>query len=214
MRRGRALEPMTGRRFGALVVTGMAERRSRRIYWNLRCECGREVAHSRSNLLRGKARSCGCRKQDFMREAKSGRPKSPLAGHPLKNTWYLMVHRCTRPEAASWKSYGGRGIRVCERWRTSFAAFLEDMGERPTSKHSVGRIDNDGPYSPENCRWELLEQQARNKRDTLFVDLDGEKVCLKEACRRAGVSYYAVYLRAYRGSQELQQAFDQLRRAT
>lgn len=93
-----------------------------------------------------------------------------VKGTPTHNTWHMMIQRCSNPRAIDYPGYGGRGIAVCDRWRT-FAYFLADMGERPPGL-TLGRIDNDGPYSPENCRWETWEQQNRNSRNTKLTHGD------------------------------------------
>ena len=84
-----------------------------------------------------------------------------------------MIARCTRPRSHKYRLYGARGIVVCERWLT-FANFYADMGPRPSPRHSIDRIDNDGPYAPENCRWALPMEQSRNRRGNRLVTIGGE----------------------------------------
>jgi hypothetical protein len=107
--------------------------------------------------------------------------------------WCEMRRRCTNPTHRQFKDYGGRGITFCERWQ-SFAAFTEDMGERPEGG-MLERVDNDGPYSPENCRWATRQEQNSNRRNCIYVDCDGERVTLKEYCRRKGMTYRPVVKR-------------------
>ena len=107
--------------------------------------------------------------------------------HPLYYTWYGMVARCQNPKAQGYHYYGGRGITVCDRWLESFESFYADMGERPSPKHSIDRIDVDGPYSPENCRWATLEEQANNKRNTVWIEFQGERLSAAQWRKRLGV---------------------------
>ena len=119
--------------------------------------------------------------------------------HPLYKTWTNMNARCLIPGASGYKNYGGRGIRVCERWRNDFWAFVEDMGLKPTPTHSIDRIDNDGNYDPENCRWATAKEQARNKRNPRYVEIDGEMIHVAEISEKTGISERTLYYRAQKG---------------
>ena len=99
-----------------------------------------------------------------------------------------MKQRCTNPRLARFQNYGGRGISVCERWSTSFPNFLADMGERPSAKHSLERLNNDGNYELSNVVWALPAQQRRNRPDVRMLELDGVRMCLRDWSRKYGVN--------------------------
>lgn len=113
--------------------------------------------------------------------------------------WAALIQRCTNPHAKGYPNYGGRGVSVCARWRDSYDAFLEDMGRRPSPGHCIDRIDNDGPYSPENCRWATRLEQNRNRRGRRLIELAGERVCLAVAAERLGLTYETARKRLNRG---------------
>jgi len=108
------------------------------------------------------------------------------------NAWWAIRDRCLNPRSVNWPAYGGRGIGMCERWAQSFDAFVEDMGLRPSPKHSVDRIDNDKGYEPGNCRWATSEQQNRNRRNNVRLTYNGETMTAIEWSERLGVSPQAV----------------------
>jgi hypothetical protein len=100
------------------------------------------------------------------------------------NTYSSMRQRCYHPSHNAYPAYGGAGIRVCDRWLDSYDAFVEDMGERPSKGHSIDRIDNSKGYEPGNCRWSTAQRQARNRRDNLVLEIDGERVQVNDAIDR------------------------------
>jgi hypothetical protein len=124
---------------------------------------------------------------------RKGRPSSEYLA------WSNMISRCENPKHKSFPGYGGRGISVCGQWRKSFAKFLADMGARPSTDHSLDRIDNNGNYCPENCRWATRRQQHRNKRNNRILTHDGRSLSVPEWAEKIGVSKVTIALRLLRG---------------
>lgn len=164
---------VTGQRFGRYVVIREVEPELRpngrgsirRVL--ARCECGAERTVHLQNLTSKKSVSCGC----FSRDA--SRKRATIhgdAGSQEHNCWLGIIRRCENPKVQNYARYGGRGISICSRWRhgeggvSGFACFLADMGRKPSPAHSIDRIDNDGDYTPKNCRWATSSEQRRNQR--------------------------------------------------
>jgi hypothetical protein len=117
---------------------------------------------------------------------------------PLYHIWQNMLNRCRSPNFKQWADYGGRGIRVCERWQKSYAAFVEDMGPRPDG-FTLDRVDNDGNYEPGNCRWASRSDQQRNRRIAEFVTIDGASHRLIDLVEKSGLNAESVRKRVRRG---------------
>lgn len=159
---------LVGQRFGRLTVTARAGILRKQSAWACRCSCGSEVFLPANYLRSGDTTSCGC----LLREHQT--KGSVVHGHaivgstsPTYNSWRAMHERCRLPSHPAYKNYGGRGVAVCDRWR-SFPAFLADMGERPEGL-TIDRIDVNKGYEPSNCRWATRTQQIANRRSTRKV---------------------------------------------
>lgn len=175
---------LSGFRFGRWTVLAFAPPfagETRLPLW-CRCDCGREKIVRRCSLINGSSRSCGC----LLREGHNNRRHS-LSGSSTYQTWIDMRRRCEQPQNKNFARYGGRGIAVCDRWRQSFEAFVEDMGLRPDGK-SLDRKDGDGPYSPENCRWATQAEQQNNRRSNRPLTWRGETHNLGIWAAKVGLS--------------------------
>lgn len=169
--RGGVAEDLTGQRFRRLTVLRRDLGKTKRVYWVCRCDCGTIKSIVACDLKRPHTISCGC-VNDAVRRIKA--LKHGFNRTPTYVTWCAMHARCTNSKLKSFKDYGGRGIRVCDRWK-DFANFLADMGERPTGR-SIDRIDVNGNYEPDNCRWATASEQRRNQRPVRAAAAMGERL--------------------------------------
>ena len=173
--------------FGELFVVARAtDDEHERDCWLAWCECGVLVTVSGDGLRAGLTTHCGCQNR-----------RHGLSKTRIYHKWHEMIRRCTDPRRPDWKNYGNRGIQVCERW-LDFANFLADMGH-PSPGETLERLDNDGDYSPENCVWADRKTQARNRRNTRYVEWRGETRKLAELIEESGLPNMIVRNRLHMG---------------
>ena len=164
-------QDLTGQRFGRLVAVERQAVAGKPTRWLCECDCGGQTLPTSSQLLGGRCRSCGCLKAETnkARLETHGKRHSRVYG-----TWNGMIQRCTNPNQSHYERYGGRGVTVCDAWKT-FANFYADMGDPPTDSHSIERIDNSKGYEPGNCCWATPKEQRANQRPRLNVKYNAPK---------------------------------------
>ena len=162
--------------------------------WSCVCACGETATVGAQAMRTGNTSSCGCLRREVTGAARRAHGKTASRAY---NSWAHMLQRCNNPAAHRWPLYGGRGITVCEKWK-SFEGFFEDMGDPPEGM-SLDRIDVNGNYEPSNCRWATQKEQTRNMRRTRYVQIGGETKPLAEWCERLGVPYSMARDRLNRG---------------
>jgi len=194
----------TGDCFGRLTVTGEAAKYhapggqvQRQV--ECKCDCGNVVTVRTASLRSGLTASCGCLQRE--KAAVNGRNSAThgMNGTPTFRAWMSMKQRCLNTNHEFYRHYGGRGITFCERWQ-SFENFLADMGERPSSNHTLDRYpNNDGNYEPGNVRWATWFQQNSNRRNTILLTMNGETMCVAEWSRKTGIHTDTIRWRITRG---------------
>lgn len=204
-RKRKPFKDFTNTRLGRLLIVSEAEPdKWKNMQWFCRCDCGKYIVVAGSSIRRGATKSCGC----WNKESSTTRAtKHGLHSHALYGTWKNMVQRCYNPANSHFDSYGGRGIVMCDRWRESFANFLEDMGEKPSPAHSIERRNNNEGYCKENCSWELIEVQANNKSNNRVFEFNGKRQTLAQWARDVGITRRTLALRIDRLGWSPQRAF-------
>lgn len=201
------LQDLTGRVFGKLTVQEYGEKRARASrqgtwhhFWWCTCECAPEkrwlIRHDWLLATKAPARKCPECAQIARRTHSFKHGRANTKEH---NTWMKMRTRCHNPKSREYRNWGARGIYVCQRWRDSFIAFFEDMGPAPSPKHTIERVDNDGPYCKENCIWLPFELQARNTRRSRWITFQGKTQILEDWGRETGIKSITIAERLRRG---------------
>lgn len=194
---------LIGKRFGRLTVIekiGLDEKKQN-VLWRCKCDCGNEDIVRTSHLMDGSTRSCGCYARDVTskRSTKHGDYKGDKPTR-LYKIWYDMKSRCKYESTNGYERYGGRGITVCEEWDTDYTKFKEwALLAGYQEGLTLDRIDNNGNYCPENCRWVTMKEQARNRTTNHYITYNGETKCVTEWAEEFGIDQGLFYNRLRRG---------------
>jgi hypothetical protein len=175
---------ITGQRFGYLTAIERFDAKR----WLFRCDCGSEKPIDKYHVVHLLVKSCTCKRPGLV---SSSRPRHSREQKLLRKLWGQMHRRCTNTKDTRWSSYGGRGIRVCERWQ-NFENFVADMGPRPPGASLDRHPNNDGNYEPGNVRWATATEQSNNRRSNRKITHNGESLSLREWERRTGIPWASV----------------------
>lgn len=198
---------LKGLRFERLTVLNEAGKSGTDYFWLCQCDCGNQTTVKATLLKQGKTRSCGCLQKEKARSRFLTHGESRKASNCVEHRiWAGLINRCCNPRNRHFENYGGRGIKVCDSWRNSYEAFLYDMGRCPEG-HSIDRIDNDGDYSPENCRWASRSTQNRNKRTNRLITYGGKTMVLSDWAKELSIHRYTLYTRLAELGWSIEKAF-------
>lgn len=199
------IQDLSGKRFGMWTVVSRAEDKiivgNRHIrHWNCICDCGTERVVQEQSLTSGKSTGCGCRRMQKMHEA----ARICKTTHGMTDTRLYRIHRhiinrCTNPNDISYKNYGARGIKICDEWLSfeSFATWAMNNGY--SDSLTIDRIDHNGDYTPDNCRWATVKEQNYNKRSLQIYEYKGEKHCIAEWAEIFHMNYKKLWKRLHSG---------------
>ena len=191
MRNTSKIKDLTGMKFNKLTVIGIASRNP--LYWECKCDCGNTTKVRTANLKRGMVKSCGCLQH-------RGNPTHNLCHTRIYRIYKKILRRCYVESCPAYPNYGGRGITVCDEWKDSIEAFYEwSMKNGYNDELSIDRIDNDGNYCPENCRWATRVTQCNNRRSNINITIDGETKTLQEWCNEYNQPYRRIHQRITNG---------------
>lgn len=193
-------QDLTGKTFARLFVISRGENDHKGLpRWLCSCVCGNEILVLGQSLKSGNTKSCGCYHKDRVSEThrKEGHSGGRNQRTRTYRTWNSMLSRCNTATCKEYKNYGGRGIKVCDEWM-DYSAFLKDMGIRP-DKMTLDRIDVNGNYCKENCRWATKIEQENNRRNTIYLVRNGERITMANFVRLVGVTRSKVEWRLRKG---------------
>jgi hypothetical protein len=205
---GKPILDITGEKFGRLTALRRLGSKSGQSRWECECECGTIKSYALYQIKSGKTQSCGCLQKELTIA------RSTIHGHSKReemtdtyNIWCGIKARCFNENEPAYKNYGARGITMCDRWNDSYESFLEDMGERPSKKHSIDRIDNEKGYEPGNCKWATRAEQARNNRRNVWIEYNGQKKTLCDWADELNIKRATLCYRIVKAGWDVERAF-------
>lgn len=193
------MDTIINKRFGKLIVIKEAEGKFIRKHYVCKCDCGNISIVQDCNLKQGRTKSCGCSKKEFCSKASQ---KHGYVDTRLHNCWMRMRARCHNKNGKRYKDYGGRGITVCDEWQEFLPFYNWSMANGYKDNLTIDRIDVNGNYEPSNCRWVTMEEQQKNKRNTIKYTYKGEEYTTSEIAKKLGLSNDAVYCKFYKPNEE------------
>jgi hypothetical protein len=185
---------MLGMKFNRLTVLSERGKDAHGYRYACLCDCQAEVEVSGAHLRSGTVKSCGCLRSEVTAKKNT---KHGCVGSPEYESWQAMKNRCLQEGQSAYKRYGGRGIKICDRWM-DFENFLSDMGARPSGM-TLERINGDGNYEPSNCRWATIAEQNRNTSQVVMLTHDGKTMCMTDWAKETGIPYPTIQDRRRRG---------------
>lgn len=199
-----------GNKYGKLTVIAQHESISDKAAWECKCECGNLKIVTGDSLRQGKVRSCGCFQSEWRKSGNGARTHGHGSAKKgvsrTYKTWQEMRARCSNQTHISYPNYGGRGIQVCKRWE-KFENFLLDMGERPLGT-SIDRINNNGDYTPKNCKWATRKEQNNKRRQCRYVTYMGLTLTISQWCDKLKLPYPRTYFRLVKKNMSPKEAFE------
>lgn len=187
-----AFKDLAGKTFGRLTAKHPKGKQGGEFVWKCVCECGNTTEVRTGQLSAGKVQSCGCLQRESTKKANTKHGHAPFGKKvsPTYSVWRSMIIRCHDVTCRTYRYYGGRGIKVCDRWLgdDGFEMFLRDIGERPSVKHTIDRKDNALDYTPDNCQWSTRDVQDRNKSNNVWIEYGGERLVAADWAKRLGTS--------------------------
>lgn len=195
MRASKKVKDLTGQTFGRWSVVRLAKVVRYRAMWHCQCNCGATAEIAGSSLSAGNSRSCGCYRNDVARARVF---EHGMCGTRIWNTWHGMLQRCNDKTSTTYKNYGGRGIKVCEQWK-SFENFYADVGDPPPNR-TLDRINNNGHYEPGNWRWATYKEQSNNRRSNTWITAFGRTQTMAQWSDELGVKRATICQRISRGA--------------